>query len=244
MTATLEEAAQRFATELTATVQGALGQGCSPFRVQQVRSNLTVSQQPDRGLSLCCDGQPWLTLEAVYYCEWNSTRQYLRIRRSKIRLLYGENPRPLVRYDYEPENHLRRLPAAHVQIHESATGDMGALQYEAGDASRRARRRKQEFDRGAVPRQDDIHFPVGGDRFRPILEDVLQMLIEEYGIDREDGWERVLADSREAWRLGQIAAAAYDGPDVAARALREQGYEVNPPAAGDPPRRQDALRYP
>jgi hypothetical protein len=39
----------------------------------------------------------------------------------------------------------------------------------------------------------DLHFPVGGSRFRPSLEDVLDMLVRELGVDHEPGWRDALA---------------------------------------------------
>lgn len=242
MTTSLEEEAAEFATNLTITMQAVVGHTCPPFRVQRIGDHFSVSQQPAKGIPLLRDGKPWLVLEAEYQCAWNTARQYMRIDQSAIRLLYGDNPKPLIRYEYAPSNREIGLPAAHLHVHEDATSDLAAMLVEAGDGSRRSRKRQKKFDRGVVPKQSEIHFPVGGDRFRPILEDVLQMLIEEYGIDKTPDWRRVLADARERWRVGQIAAATHDAPDSAASALRELGYTVVAPDDGEPPRRAATLR--
>jgi hypothetical protein len=87
----------------------------------------------------------------------------------------------------------------------------------------------------------EVHFPLGGRRFRPALEDVLQMLVEEFGIEAVEGWEHRLQSAREAWRRSQIKAAIRDAPEDAAIALRELGYNIAPPdeAVAD---NEDALR--
>ncbi|MDQ1286067.1 MAG: hypothetical protein QG663_1493, partial [Thermodesulfobacteriota bacterium] len=46
-----------------------------------------------------------------------------------------------------------------------------------------------------------VHIPIGGTRFRPCIEDVLQMLISEFGVDRIDQtWREALDKGRTRWR--------------------------------------------
>lgn len=73
----------------------------------------------------------------------------------------------------------------------------------------------------------DVHIPVGGSRFRPCLEDVLEMLIKEFGIDHADhGWRTALAEGRARWRKYQLMAAITDDPSTAVAKLRELGHSV------------------
>lgn len=78
----------------------------------------------------------------------------------------------------------------------------------------------------------ELHFPLGGHRFRPCLEDVLQMLVEEFGIDTADGALDALAAGREKWRRHQTGAVVRDAPEEAVRVLRELGYMVETPSGG------------
>lgn len=74
-----------------------------------------------------------------------------------------------------------------------------------------------------------LHFPVGGERFRPCLEDLLEFLVTECGVDCREGWQDVVRAGRERWRRRQLASAARDVPDLAARVLTELGWTVAPP---------------
>jgi hypothetical protein len=72
----------------------------------------------------------------------------------------------------------------------------------------------------------DLHFPVGGSRFRPSLEDVLDMLVRELGVDHQPEWRDALAAGRERWRRVQTAAVVRDAPREAIAALAALGYDV------------------
>jgi hypothetical protein len=87
----------------------------------------------------------------------------------------------------------------------------------------------------------DLHFLVGGPRFRPCLEDVLTVIIDEFGVDQEPGALEALAAGRRTWRLGQLGAAVRDSPETAAQTLRNLGYTVTPPTTGAPPERTAKL---
>jgi hypothetical protein len=58
-------------------------------------------------------------------------------------------------------------------------------------AGRDSRRGRALANNHSVPAMRELHFPVGGPRFRPCLEDVLEMLVVELGVDCS-------ADAREA----------------------------------------------
>ncbi|MFG1653709.1 hypothetical protein ACGFIE_27625 [Micromonospora sp. NPDC049275] len=74
-----------------------------------------------------------------------------------------------------------------------------------------------------------FHFPLGGHRFRPCVEDVLQAVVEEICVDTVDGWRNAVDEGREKWRQLQLLAAVRDAPSLAARALNELDYKVVPP---------------
>lgn len=68
-----------------------------------------------------------------------------------------------------------------------------------------------------------------GIAFRPCLEDVLQMLILEFGLDTKPDWLAAVEKGRARWRDIQLRAAVRDAPESAAEDLRGLGYEVIPP---------------
>ena len=75
-----------------------------------------------------------------------------------------------------------------------------------------------------------LHLPVGGERFRPCLEDLLQFVVDECGVDHHQGWRTHLEEGRLLWRRRQLASAVRDIPDEAARVLRDLGWTVSAPS--------------
>jgi hypothetical protein len=100
-----------------------------------------------------------------------------------------------------------------------------------GEGNRRVDERSARLDarKPRVPQVSDLHFPLGGPRFRPCLEDVLQFLIEEFSIDHEDTAREAIEEGRRTWRRYQTGAAVRDCPQEAARVLEILGYKVEPP---------------
>jgi hypothetical protein len=87
-------------------------------------------------------------------------------------------------------------------------------------------RPKKRWSTGETPRLAAFHFPLGGHRFRPCIEDVLQALIAEFDIDTVPGWESALRQGRIEWRRMQALAAVRDCvPDIVAL-LNDLGYDV------------------
>lgn len=80
---------------------------------------------------------------------------------------------------------------------------------------------------GARTRLRDLHFPVGGRRFRPSLEDVIEMLVTEGFVEARDGWRDVVEESRRAFQAGQLRAAVRRDPETARAELEALG----PPAS-------------
>jgi hypothetical protein len=86
-----------------------------------------------------------------------------------------------------------------------------------------------------------LHIPVGGERYRPCLEDLLHFLVQECGVDRRDDWLAVVERGREKWRRRQLASAVRDAPAYAATVLEELGWAVQPPEK-EPEENVKALR--
>jgi hypothetical protein len=69
-----------------------------------------------------------------------------------------------------------------------------------------------------------LHLPVGGRRFRPTLEDVIELLVWEGFAEGRAGWETVVARHREEWMDRQLMAAVRRNPKPALEALRAEGH--------------------
>ncbi len=111
-----------------------------------------------------------------------------------------------------------------------------AIQAQAG---RRRSATLDDYMRGA--RMAELHLPMGGHRFRPGLEDVLQWLEAEFGVVTGGAWPEELIVARSQYRRGQTAAAVRDCPSEAVRALRDLGYVVTEPVGGPPEDRNARL---
>lgn len=237
--------AERFAVDLTCTVRSAFGDLVSPFQAQVAvgdsRSRVAVVQLPASGVPLTIDGNRCLQLKVEYWCLWDHAGAYLAVDEAKIKVMAVNVSEPLFRYEYlrSPGS---EQPCAHLQIH----GHRDALAYVmtlSGEGSPRGKRRRQAVHRReGAPRMSELHFPLGGHRYRPCLEDVLHMLVDEFGVDTVDGAMEALARGRETWRTGQLAAAVRDCPETAARVLAELKYEVRVPGSGHPRPRSDRLQ--
>lgn len=67
-----------------------------------------------------------------------------------------------------------------------------------------------------------LHFPVGGRRYRPALEDVVEFLITEgLAVPRDERWEDVLRAEREAFQRIQLHAAIRRDPDAGREVLKD-----------------------
>ncbi|WP_306205972.1 hypothetical protein [Actinoplanes sp. RD1] len=108
-------------------------------------------------------------------------------------------------YDYE------RDKAGYAEAHLQIVGRHEKLERAMSTLSRRRKRKGL----------GDMHFPVGGRRFRPALEDVIESLIEEELVEPKEGWEKELERSRREFRDIQLRAAIRRAPDVAGQALAD-----------------------
>ena len=232
--ATLAEQAHLFAVELTDSVRAVVGMDCAPFRsiglVDDGKTTLSVRQNPDTGIPLQVEGTPLLTLTASYRCVWDHREQFLAVEDSQIKVYPGAQAQgePLFRYEYE-RSPVGDIPGAHLQVH----AHRDALTYvmtRSGTGSRRGKALSQRVRQGGDhPALHQLHFPLGGSRLRPCLEDVLQMLVSELGVDTQDGWRETLEAGRERWRRRQIGAAVRDSPASAVEVLGQLGYTITPP---------------
>lgn len=179
-----------------------------------------------RGLiTLVRNAEPVALLRVVYWCVANSDRQFLAIHRSDFEFRSMRDRSPVFRLDYLRDAH--RVPTAHWNIH----AERGTVSHLLGQTNPD---HSGQFS--------EIHFPVGGARLRPCLEDFLHLVITEFRIDTHQNAMTVLGDGRERWRRRQVATLVRDAPDEAVRVLTELGYSVTDPADGAVLPRPESLR--
>lgn len=237
---TLEESARAFADDLHRTITGSVRSNIEPFTVvassDSAGNRASILSMPREGIALTPDrGQgpsadeelpPAFTVNLSYACHL-SPEGFLTVDNSAFVIgAYGFD-QPLFRLDYlrDPRS---GIPAAHYNIH--AHRDEFVYAMLQGESNRRQRKRRSGLDaKGAYPRISQLHFPVGGPRFRPCLEDMIQMVIEEFGVQTEEGWRAVLEDGRTRWRTAQLRALVWKNPDLAAEVLTDRGYSVDRP---------------
>jgi hypothetical protein len=138
-------------------------------------------------------------------------RQFLTVQSSFFGIYLGDAAQHLLlHYDYERGK--EPYTEAHLQIsgrHEALEGYIRELGEKRGLGR--------------------IHLPVGGRRFRPAVEDVLEALIVERLVDPKDGWRSALDEKRKAFRKTQISAVVRRNHGTAIKELERLGYTVLPP---------------
>ena len=79
----------------------------------------------------------------------------------------------------------------------------------------------------APPRLSEIHFPVGGRRFRPTVEELLKFLDrEELFVNWLPGWDELVDRSLENWEMSQARATVRQHTEAAIAQLQAMGYEM------------------
>lgn len=137
---------------------------------------------------------------------------------------------PVVRLEFE--NRSTKPPVSHWQFH----AERGALSFML------ARTRSDGRYESSPMSLSALHFPTGGRRFRPGIEDFVQFLVQECGFDAEKGWRHALEDGRELGRRFQVRTIARDYPAEVAEVLRQNGWVVTPPSDFDSWEATAALR--
>ncbi|HVW81009.1 MAG TPA: hypothetical protein VHB69_08745 [Mycobacteriales bacterium] len=230
--------ASEFADKLNARIARILPDPQPRFLAQILatrKPSLTVTpvrdDDPDRGaqpLTLTVKGRVQdrqLHLRALFWCCYDYSGQYLTIEKSDLGLGLAKSSEPFFRVEYDRNmDRKNRLPAAHFQVH-GHRDDMTSLMLHADE-----HRPRERWRAGRFPRLSAFHFPVGGDRYRPCIEDILSIAVKEFGVRTIRGAWEALDEGRAEWRRVQLAAAVRDAPEIAAAALRGEGWSVR----GDP----------
>lgn len=214
--------AAAWATELESTITSTLRHS-PPHRLQVSQTEKRYVVEPLRSteakayLPLCVDGEKLGELGIEYQLTADSRNQYLKVHRSKIEIRASASREPILRLEYEPVDSLVPASQWHIHAENGALSAWLALAHKGAELPRK---------RWAV---SSLHLPTGGERMRPALEDVLQLLIVDLRVDAAAGWQEALERGRERWRRIQLGSMVRDRPEVAADVLRGIGYTVNTP---------------
>lgn len=154
-------------------------------------------------------GKPHCWLDLSYtFCLEDTPDRFPMVESSFFGVYAPDRDRsPLCHFDFERDKR-DGYPDAHVQVY----GESKALRAWRGPAR----------DRPLAK----LHFPVGGKRFRPILEDVIEFLVAERLVpELPPNGERLLGVGREEFRVIQLRSAIRRDPETARQALREFGQD-------------------
>lgn len=201
--------------------------------------NVTIDQSDQLGIPLKVDNEVVFRLLVSYRCNWQSGQHFFAVEQSSFTLRIENVNEPLVHFDYVREAGAS-IPVAHVNVH----AHRDELVYAMMNASRnRGKTRSKQSLSGKIPRIATLHIPMGGHRFRPSLEDILQMMILEFGIDRGKNAQSAIDAGRQHFRSIQVSAAVSDDAPIAAESLRRLGYTVIEPVPSVAPRADRLRRY-
>jgi hypothetical protein len=231
MTSDLAERSREFAGEVADLLEQTVGCPCAIVSVRAPDGQKYVVRPGDNEgravrIPLAVEGEHLADLEIVMYQMLDRTGTHLKTSRTDFRIFSTIDKTPLLRLEYDSA--ARVVPTAHWQFH----AERGAFAHLLTIASRT----RQVRWPGDLSK---LHLPVGGERFRPGLEDLLELLVRDCGIDAVEGWEDAIKEGRKRWRLRQLRSAVRDQQEEAAAVLRELGWDVTregvPPSPYDEP---------
>lgn len=229
MTTSLPSQAREFAIEIMQTLSQVLPTGDLgiDLTMDEGAELFTLTTNDPRGIELQVDQVTVMRLEIDYTLTGDRSGTWLKVKESTIALVPSDKGVSFFRYDYLDGAH--STPEAHFNIHAHRDEFIQAL-VSTGKSQTAKRRRKNFIDKGTLPRLANFHFPVGGKRFRPSLEEILEVAIEEFGLDRRPTWQTALHQGKERHFSRQLKAAVKDDPEGAAESLRQLGYQIENPA--------------
>lgn len=188
-------------------------------------------KSPNASIPLFVKGERLAELSFTYYLDLDHEDTHLKAVRSDFTIKSVLDRTPLFRLEYL--SNMRNKPIAHWQVH----AERGSLTHLLTHAWQKNNRKHQE-----PHLLESLHLPVGGERFRPCLEDLIQFLIEECGVDGRRTWRKAVDSGRLSWRRRQLASAVRDDPATSASVLAKLGYTVKEPKAGGRRTRTKALK--
>ena len=227
MSRSIREQAETFAVEIMETLAGVIPRGNLGLDLvgDDEQGPFFLTCADPKGIELQVSEKTVMRLEIEFSLASDRSGKWLKVRGSKFAVVPEGKGTPFFRYDFDSE--ARSVPEAHINIH-AHRDDLIAVLVGGGRGTVAKARRRGFVDRGRLPRVSSVHFPVGGKRFRPCLEDVLEAVMQEFGLDGQPGFQKVLDAGRTRYRDRQLRASVRDQPDAAIEALQQLGYRVEP----------------
>lgn len=137
-----------------------------------------------------------LWMDVSFQLRLDAEREHLMVHKSFFGLFGSRDAKHgLFHYDYERDK-ADGYPDAHLQV-DASSELFNTLNDPKCDSGRSLAQ---------------LHFPVGGKRFRPCLEDIIEFLIVERLVEAKDGYEKVIEAGREGFRKNQLMAAMRRDP--------------------------------
>ena len=225
----LERSVEDFISRLNGVIDASLDTDirfAAEFFEADERAVVQVPNPPNRrspGLPLLRPDDdsesPKLFLRAQYRVEMDDTNAHLQVITSTVGLLVDvtggrKDPRPLLRVEYDRRRSMPGQPATHVHLHANSP----ELAWIFGSSGQPA------------PDLHALHFPVGGRRFRPTLEDFLLFLDRERIFTNwKPGWRPNVVESLAEWDRSQARTTVRRYPEEAIAQLEDLGYAVTRP---------------
>ncbi|QNE89937.1 hypothetical protein H0194_02575 [Corynebacterium incognita] len=194
------------------------------FHISSLTGRKTLRIRLDQGndevgiaVLMSC-GYPVLGIRPTFYLTWDSSESYLAVDSSSFEVLpYARKTgAPLFRVEYD--RHKTTHPSSHIHVHAHSDEFTHLLGFSRKLDLNNQKKVKAYFKN--VPLLSKFHFPTGGHRFRPCLEDVLEILRVEFNLDCDNSrWKPYLKHKRIHWRSIQTAAVVRDSPETALNVL-------------------------
>ena len=210
----LGKEAARFATELGDLLNGTITTGVRLTSVL-VRGTAVVGYQI-KATDLTTVGipvtlgskQPTGYLGLSFRLVPDEHKQFLMVQSSVAGFFVdAELDRPLMHYDFERDKG-DGYPEAHLQV-DADSEAWNELCVRVGIGDRPLAK---------------LHFPVGGRRFRPTVEELIDFLVTEVHVDALPGWTAKVQAGRELFEERQRRAAIRRRPEWALDQLRKMGH--------------------
>lgn len=201
--------------------------------------HITINQADALGIALKVDGDIVFRMVVSYKCGWHPDQHFFAVEGSSFIIRIEDVNEPILHFDYV-RNAGNTVPVSHINVHAHRDELVFALMKAS---SGRGKARARASGAGKILRISTLHIPQGGHRFRPSIEDVFEMMIQEFGIDRSADALDAIQNGRSEFRSIQVSAAVSDDPAAAARALERLGYKVRAPTPAALPRVDRLTRY-
>lgn len=229
--------AEMFANALETTIKAVLP-GEPELQASTVKGKPHFVVEPKRtatdkpqGIALHVRDRFMGTLEFHYAVVADRDDDFLKVVKSGIAIRSVAMGEPVITLEFEPD--ARSSPVSHWHVH----AENGAVSAWLALSEPDTEKQRQRWAMASV------HLPTGGERWRPCLEDVLEMLVTDFRVDKKEGWEHALAEGRSDWRKRQLKASIRDDPHTSAETLRRIGYSVTAPSNLPEDRSQNQRRY-